>query len=114
MVTLNSSTPRSPCTEATFNQSNATTLPAHWHGAMSAHPALCNTRETCSKYQHRRLICVAHKKIIRVNNVSEVCMVPTFEFMLCVQDQESRRLSIHQRRPCSFSVLVYECVPFLA
>jgi hypothetical protein len=74
--------------------------------ATSAHPALCNMRETCLEYQHLRLISVAHKKIIRVNNVPDACMVPTSEYMPCSQVQETRRLSIHQYWPFSFSVLV--------
>ena len=81
--------------------------------AISAHPALCNMTETCLEYQHLRLISVAHK-IIRVNNVPDACMVPNSEFMPCSQVQETRRLSIHQYWPFSFSVLVYECAPFLA
>ena len=36
--------------------------------AISAHPALCNTAETCSEYQHLRLISVAYKKIARADN----------------------------------------------
>jgi hypothetical protein len=46
--------------------------------------------------------------------MSDVCMVPTFESMPCSQDQEKCSLSIHQRWPVSFSVLVYKCLPFLA
>jgi hypothetical protein len=46
--------------------------------------------------------------------MSEVCMVPTSESMPCSQDQEMRSLSIHECWPVSFSVLVYERLPFLA